>query len=487
MHALIAIAVLAATNVEPLTFQLTFTKRASEDPFTGRVYVVLHRTDPGSLPRILNWFDPPPTFAVDVKDWKPATPLVVGDAALSHPFPLRDVKPGRYFVQAVMDQGTDGLSFMACSGNIYSKAQRIDLHPARSGNVPLTLNQVYHPPEFHETESLKLVEIPSVRLQQAIGRPETMRAVVILPPSYDEKPNRKYPIVFEIPGFGGTHHSATRIAERKPWDVDGVEMIWVVLNPECRLGHHVFADSENNGPWGKALTRELIPAIEKRFRAIGRPEARFVTGHSSGGWSSLWLQVTYPDVFGGCWSTSPDPVDFRDFQGVDLSAPNANLFTDVNGKPRPLSRAVGGRRLTFASFSGMEDVMGRGGQLSSFEAVFSPRGPDGPRKLWDRKSGAVDPGTVKAWAKYDIQRTLVENWDTLGPKLTEKLHIYMGEQDTFYLEGATKLLKEALANLGSDAVVELFPGKTHALVDVELRKRMNREMAAAYRAWEENR
>jgi S-formylglutathione hydrolase FrmB len=132
----------------------------------------------------------------------------------------------------------------------------------------------------------------------------------------------------------------------------------------------------------------------------------------------------------------------------------------------------------------MEVLMGRGGQLGSFEAVFSPKGPDGkPRQLWDRKTGAIDPVTAKAWESYDVRKKLEREWDDVGSKLAGKLHVYMGDEDTFYLDGATRLLKKSLAGLGSDAVVELFPGKTHALVDAKLRERMKREMAAAYRNW----
>ena len=151
----------------------------------------------------------------------------------------------------------------------------------------------------------------------------------------------------------------------------------VVLDPACRLGHHVFADSANNGPCGQALVEELIPHIEKTYRALGTPKGRFVTGHSSGGWSSLWLQVTYPDFFGGVWSTAPDSVDFRDFQLVDVYEPKVNIFTDAKGQPRPLARKAGKVVLHTRQFSDMEVVFGRGGQLFSFEAVFGPRGPDG--------------------------------------------------------------------------------------------------------------
>jgi hypothetical protein len=192
------------------------------------------------------------------------------------------------------------------------------------------------------------------------------------------------------------------------------------------------------------------------------------------------LQVAYPDTFGGCWSTSPDPVDFRDFQRLDIYTPNANLFTDPNGGRRALSRSGGRGVMYFDSFSRMEEVMGRGGQLESFEAVFSPRGKDGqPMKLWDRKTGAIDPDVAEAWEPFDISLKLKREWATLGPKLAGKVHVYMGDEDTFYLDGAARLLKKRLAKLGSDAVVEMFPGKTHALVDAKLRERMNQEMAAA--------
>jgi dienelactone hydrolase len=127
----------------------------------------------------------------------------------------------------------------------------------------------------------------------------------------------------------------------------------------------------------------------------------------------------------------------------------------------------------------MEVVMGRGGQLFSFEAVFSPRGPDGkPRPLWDRATGKVNLGVALAWQKYDIRLVLERNWKTLAPKLAGKLHVYMGSRDNFYLEGATVLLKKTLENLGSDAVVEIFPDRDHgSLMDRDLRDRIAREMA----------
>src|SRR5581483_6245198 len=191
-------------------------------------------------------------------------------------------------------------------------------------------------------------------------KPIRLRAGVVLPKSYTDSPTKKYPVLYEIPGFGGNHFMALGRAMGNATDVGGVEFLYVVLDPDCRTGHHVFADSANNGPYGEALLKELIPHIEKTYRAVSRPEGRFLTGHSSGGWSSLWLQVVYPDFFGGVWSTAPDPVDFRDFQKIDLYRPGVSMFLDEAGKERPIARQGSKAVLFYKGFSDMEEVMGRG-------------------------------------------------------------------------------------------------------------------------------
>jgi S-formylglutathione hydrolase FrmB len=472
-----------ADEPRPLEFRLTFDKSVSAQPFTGRVYVLLSRGKMTLPPAGPNWFRPEPFFALDVKDWQPGAPLAFGAKAVGYPGPLAKLAKGKWWVTAVLDLDRGARSFSHGDGNGYSKPAQLDLDPAASGPVPLALDQVYRVPAFKETARVKLVEVESKLLSAFHGRPVRLRAGVVLPKSYAEQKDRRYPVIYEIPGFSGRHTMAHLAAARNATEVDGVEMLHVMLDPDCPLGHHVFADSDNNGPCGKALVEELVPHVEKTFRAVGIPAARFVTGHSSGGWSSLWLQVTYPDFFGGCWSTAPDPVDFREFQLVNIYEPGVNIFTDAQGKSRPLARIGDEVKLHYKPFSDMEVVMGRGGQLFSFEAVFSPKGPEGrPRPLWDRATGKVDPAVAKAWQRYDIRLLLERSWKTLGPKLAGKVHVYTGTKDNFYLEGATLLLKKSLAGLGSDAVVELFPGKDHgSLMTADLRRRIAREMAAQYR------
>lgn len=480
MLSLVFLFVLAsATRAEtkPLSFRLSFSPRVSPAPFTGRVFVMLTKSD--SEPRLgPNWFNPGPFFARDVKDWKPGEPLVVAADALSFPEPLAQLPKAMYSVQAVMDFDRGERTVGTGAGNGYSKVVRRELDAATTGPVELVIDQVVPAPKFRETERVKEINIESRLLTAFHKRPVRLRAGVVLPESYAANPQKRYPTLYVIPGFGGTHFGAAATTSRS----GTLEMIRVVLDPSCRLGHHVFADSDNNGPCGRALTEELIPHLEKEYRALAVPTARFLTGHSSGGWSSLWLQVAYPDFFGGVWSTAPDPVDFRDFSAVNLYEPNANLYTDAAGKPRPVGRRGGKPILFMKPFSQMEDVLGHGGQLSSFEAVFGPRGPDGkPQPLWDRATGKINPEVARSWERYDIRLVLERNWEDLGPRLAGKIHVYMGTEDNFYLNGAVVLLKAALARRGSDAVVELFPGRDHgSLMDAKLRERIAKEMAEQF-------
>ena len=174
--------------------------------------------------------------------------------------------------------------------------------------------------------------------------------------------------------------------------------------------------------------------------------------------------VNHPDFFGGTWSTSPDPVDFRNFTGPDLTKyPPQNAFTDSSGKEYNLVRDHGKELMTARQYAQQETVQGYyGGQFASFNAVFSPKGPDGqPMRLFDVETGRIDPFVQKAWEKYDISRLLRNNWQTLGPKLKGKIHIWVGTADTFHLDEPLRLFDAELKKLGSDAKIEYIEGRTH--------------------------
>lgn len=326
-----------------------------------------------------------------------------------------------------------------------------------------TLLLSFPAPAQDEAPPAEEFKITSELLTAFWGREMTIEAGVVLPPAHD--PSSKYLVCYNIHGFGGSHRGAWRRAARlREGMLDGTTpvMIYVYLNAQFPMGHHEFADSVNNGPWGKALIEEFIPALEKRFGGFGEPGARFLTGHSSGGWSSLWLQVTYPEFFGGTWSTAPDSADFRDFTGIDIYD-DENAYFDEDGNERPLVRRGTQEVMSFRAYA-MREAERRplGGQMYSFDAVFSPRAVDGtPMKLFDRETGVIDKEVAEAWKKYDIGLILREQWATLGPKLKGKIRVWCGTLDTFHLDGAARLLQWDLAQLGSDAEILLVEGRDH--------------------------
>lgn len=478
-------AVLLLAAAGPAEFEVTYAPNVHPGPLTARVYVMLGPGRPllGRTPKEPrfgpDWFHPEPFFAVEAKDWKPGEPLRLGAGVSGFPGPIRDLKPGEYRAQAVLRLNPDTHKLGDGEGNAYGPVVLVKIGPKSESADPtkLEIDTVVAPRAFPETERLRLVEFESPILSAFYHRSIKQRAAVILPASDPKTPRGT---LYIIPGFGGDHFMAAGMIRDRRLDF-GTELIRVVLDPDCGTGHHVFADSAFNGPRGQALVEELIPRIEESFPAIAKPQARFLNGHSSGGWSSLWLQITYPDVFGGVWSISPDPVDFRDFQRINLYEPGENMFRDRDGNPRPIARMGKRPFLFYESFSKMEDVIGDGGQLHSFEAVFSPLGNDGrPRPLYDRVTGDVDPETAKAWEAHDIRLVLERGWKTLAPKLTGKIHVVMGELDTFYLEGAARRLQESLARLGGDAVIEIVPNRDHStILDASLADRFQREMNAA--------
>jgi hypothetical protein len=172
--------------------------------------------------------------------------------------------------------------------------------------------------------------------------------------------------------------------------------------------------------------------------------------------------ITHPDFFGGTWSTSPDPVDFRNFTGPDIYA-SSSAFVDAAGKDINLVRDGGNELMSLRQYAQQETVQGYfGGQFGAFNAVFSPKGPDGqPLQLFDPATGRIDPVVAKAWEKYDISLVLKRNWKTLGPKLKGKINIIMGTADTFHLDESLRLLDAELKKLGSDARIEYLEGRTH--------------------------
>jgi hypothetical protein len=327
---------------------------------------------------------------------------------------------------------------------------------------------------------------------------------VALPKDYysPDALTKKWPVVFVIPGFGDREEGAVDYAEmlaKKGTEEIAPVAIHVVLDPESPLGHHGFADSANNGPRGTALVEEFIPYLEKEFRIVPERAARVLTGHSSGAWSALWLQLNHPDVFGGCWATAPDPVDFRAFETCNLYE-DENLYTDADGSDRPALRemvsAAGAMNtvLTVRQECTIEYVMSPAGasgeQWDSWEAVFSPRDAETslPRPMFDPLTGAIDREVVEHWRRYDITRLVASDWERYGPVVMEDIRLRCGDRDSYFLERAVQHFKQTADRLAEasggwkgDGYVRLVPYATHATITTLVFQRQNREIREHFR------
>ena len=417
--------------------------------------------------------------ATEITDLAPGSTIEVDADTLAYPAAFHTLPAGDYEAQAVLDTDHSYAYSERAPSDWISPVVALNAWTPGSGAEP-TLTLDHHPSTSSQrTAALQkaLAQVsrgvaqreifPSPLLSAFWGRTVNIQSWVILPPGYDEHSSISYPTAYWTHGFGGSLDSAliSGLAIRKRMQ-DGKmpPMIWVMLDESCPQGTHEFADSVNNGPWGAALTTEYMPFLEKKYRMDAEPFGRLLNGHSSGGWATLQLQVNYPNIFGGTWSTSPDPSDFHDFTGSDLYAPQANVYRKPDGTPTPIMRDKGKVVATFEQFAKLEEVLGTyGGQVASFDWVFSPRSTSGaPVPMFDRKTGDVHPEVVAYWHDhYDLSHIVQSRWPQLGPMLKGRIHLFVGTADTFYLDGAAHKFDAVLQQLDANAHFTYIPDRTH--------------------------
>ena len=433
-----------------LRFEVTEAADLTPGTQNGRLFIFIN-TKNDREPRLVDGdvsYDAPPMLARDVKNFGAGSIGVIDNGCVSYPISdLAHLPAGEYYVQALLDTNIDVRSLNA-PGNLYSAVQKVDLNPSNGGTVKLVLDKAI-PPETPpaDTDLVKYLKIQSPLLTRFYGRPIYVRAAVLLPRTYLTDANARFPLLVNIGGYGAKYTRAARFAKTdspgyKTWMAEDLpQMVELFVDGDGPFGDSYQVDSANSGPYGASLTEELIPEIEKRFRLIGRPDARFLTGGSTGGWVSLALQLFYPDYFNGTWSGFPDSLDFRSYQLVNIYK-DENAYANSNGFERPSARAANGdTEFTMRLECQKENVLGAGDsytmsgeQWGSWNAVFGVKGPDGrPAPLWNPKTGQIDHDVAKQFEKYDLRLFAERNWATLGPKLRGKIHIWVGEDDDYFL------------------------------------------------------
>lgn len=442
-------------------------KMSSENTFSGRLFILLER-DPYLLP--MNRTRPSnssPWFSTNIESWNVDTSLIIDDELRGYPYSLENLPAGSYVAQAVLDINTYEPGFLNNQGNFYSKPIAIYVEKDKKKVYSFILDQTIEVTSPVETPFLLAMKIKSNILTEFNGYPTYLKGAVHLPANYYFDASQYYPIIFILPGFGTTYDKAFRDDfQRQRYGISsyGEDKIFLFLDQTCRLGNHVWADSENNGPWGRAFMEELIPYINKTYRVSTDPDKRFLLGQSSGAWAGLWLQINNPKEFGGVWALSPDPIDFTSFSGINIYSENSNLYQSSD--PRVSQWNL--------NLSKIDQVFGSGWALSTFEAVFSPRNKTGePRKLWNRQTGKIDSSVARAWAKYDIHKIIKQKWTLLMPDLKDKIHIYVAEDDPFGLHIPVQMLQETIKTKNFEGIEALvFPSGGHDLWSDEIREKI---------------
>ena len=494
-----------APSGDGVEIEVHFATAISETPLDGRLIVVLSQREEGE-PRshVSDGPGAQPVFGIDVEDWAPGEAATLTDTVFGFPVArLGDLPPGTYRVQAILnryetftrsdghtvklppDQG-EGQQWASKPGNAYSAVTEFTVTAGGTDRLTLTLDQVIPAlpdPASLETEWVKHVRIRSDLLSDFWGTDVYLGAWVLLPDGFDEHPEARYPLAI----WHGHFPSSFAAMRVEPADTTQPCVYSARFDLDCynqlqqQYQHEVYqqwtssdfprhlvveiqhptpyyddsyaVNSENNGPYGDAIMQELIPAIEEQFRGIGEGWARFTYGGSTGGWEAMAAQVFYPDDFNGAYIACPDPIDFRAFTVIDLYEDDNAYWieSDFKRTPRPGRRNyLGHVAATMQEMSHLELVLGSktrsGQQWDIWEAVYSPVGPDGyPRRIWDKVTGEIDRDVAEHWREnYDLVHILRRDWETLGPKVAGKLHIYVGEMDNYYLNNAVYLAEEFL-------------------------------------------
>jgi Putative esterase len=498
----LALTLLVPVAASAQSFSVTFPKEASAQPLDGRILLLLS-TDPTDEPR--NQIDDTPrsqlVFGLTVDGLRPGQPAVVDSAAWGYPIrSLKDVPPGEYTVQAVlnkyetfhrsdghtvklhMDQG-EGQHWNISPGNLYSKPTKITIKP---GGAPIAvqLTQVIPPiPTPADTKYVRHIKIQSDVLTKFWGRPMFLSAVVLVPEGFDEHPSARFPLIifhdhfvadfddFRTtppdpnlkPDYSERFHLAgyNRIQQQEAykfyqqWTAPDFPRVLIIkiqhANPFYDDSYAV--NSANVGPYGDAIENELIPAIEMQFHAIGQGWARFLYGGSTGGWESLAVQVFYPDHYNGAFAACPDPIDFHAFTNIDLYNDKNAFYLEGAHKrvPQPAMRDYLGRTLITTQDNNAYELAlgdhGRSGeQFDIWQAVYGPVGPDGyPAQIFNKETGDIDHKVADYWRDhFDIEAKLERDWQKIGPELAGKIHIYVGSDDTYMLNDAVYRIQDFL-------------------------------------------
>jgi S-formylglutathione hydrolase FrmB len=483
---LFAFAALGFPALAAQRFEISFPAEMSSTPLDGHVLLLISTTAKPEPRYQINFMtSSQQAFGVDVDALAPGAAAIVDATTLGYPREsLRDIPAGDYYVQGFLniyqtfhlanghtvklppDKG-EGQHWASKPGNLFSKPQKMHLEPGSGDVVAISLTEKVPdvPAAEPDTKWVKHVKIRSELLSRFWGQPIELGAVVLLPDGWEEHPNARYPLIVQQ-GHFSRELSGGLAMRTDPGPSPGYKfyqdwtsgrmprvIVLTIQHATPYFDDSYAVNSANAGPYGDAITQELIPYVERKFRGIGQGWARAVYGGSTGGWEALASQVFYPDFYNGAWVFCPDVVDFRAYMTMNLYSDKNAFWIDgpFARVPRPAMRQADGLLLsTMEQMNRFELVLGTKGrsgeQLDAWQAYFSSVGEDGyPTPIFNKRTGEIDHKVAEYWKeRYDLTHIMERDWKTLGPKLEDKLHVCVGDADSFYLDRAVHLMQDVM-------------------------------------------
>lgn len=486
-----------------IAISVSFSDKVSTKNLDGRLLLMLSNNN-NKEPRfqIGSGLNNQLIFGVNIDRLAPGVKVTFNENVFGYPIEsLKDIKPGEYYIQALlhvyetfnlvtghtvklpMDNG-EGQKWNKSPGNLYSTPVKVTITEKGIDNIDIILDQII--PEIKEsedTEWIKHIKIKSEKLSEFWGRDMYLGAHILLPKGFNEHPEANYPLMIfhgHFPSNFGGFRTSPPDANLEPeyserFNIDGYNIIqqqeaydfykrWnepdfprfliiEIQHPTPYYDDSYAVNSASQGPYGDAITYELIPFIEEKFRGQGEMWSRFLYGGSTGGWEALAVQVKYPDAYNGCFAACPDPIDFRSYCLTNIYEDQNAYYYESDHKQMevPAHRDyLGNISSTLKEENHLEIVLGdksrSGGQWDIWEATYSPQGEDGyPKRIWDKYTGEINHEVASFWQEnYDLRYILERDWDKLGEKLKGKIHIYCGDMDNYYLNNAVYLMEDFL-------------------------------------------
>ena len=264
---------------------------------------------------------------------------------------------------------------------------------------------------------------------------------VVLPPSYDQNPDRRYPVVYALHGYWVKAEQWLKEVHM-PQTAESAfakgvpEMIVVFPDSWNEYNGSFYSDSPTTGDFEHFIADELIDYVDRNYRTIARPESRGLVGHSMGGYGASRIGIKHAEKYGALYLMAPccqSPMGSRDLTAQDVQK--------IQGA------------------SGVAEAQELPGNLRSTLAVaaaFSPD-PEAPPLYLDLPVDAEGKERPDVLARWKANAPL-SFLDRYADKLRDYRAVAIDVGDKDFLLDDARLLHDALLAQGIDNTLDIYDG-----------------------------